>query len=201
MDPAMKWVPAVEPITFDRPGIAGVSGGRSFARRLLALPPGSPVGIIPAAVGGTPISAWMPGGKDPESEKHPYDDALKMAAAARRDGEIVAILWHQGETDAAERNDRYAEDFTRVVENVRRDLALPEIPFICGELGRFLCGEWHYPPVEAAIRQVAESLPRMGCASSEGLTDKGDKLHFDTASQHRFGERFFAEYLRLTSGK
>ena len=41
----------------------------------------------------------------------------------------------------------------------------------------------------------------MGLVSSEGLNDKGDKLHFDTPSQKIFGKRYFEEYRRIIGKK
>ena len=49
-----EWVPAVEPVTADRP-FAGVGPGRTFGRLLLEANPGCMVGLVPTAVGGTPI--------------------------------------------------------------------------------------------------------------------------------------------------
>jgi hypothetical protein len=57
-----------------------------------------------------------------------------------------------------------------------------------------------FPPVTEGIRNAVEKLPYMGLASSKGLKDKGDHLHFDTPDQHIFGERYFAEYLRIING-
>ena len=103
-----------------------------------------------------------------------------------------------GESDAVRKNENYAADLTELVNNLRRDLDLPEIPFICGELGYFLKGtKYDFPPVTEGIRKVTETLPFMGLASAEGLNDKGDQLHFDTPGLRIFGERYFAEYCRL----
>ena len=52
-----EWVPAVEPVTADR-SFAGVGPGRTFGKLLLEANPGCTVGLVPTAVGGTPISAW-----------------------------------------------------------------------------------------------------------------------------------------------
>ena len=198
----LEWVPAVEPVTFDRPKLKGVSCGRTFAKKLLELDPSTPVGIIPAAVGGTPISLWKPGAEEKETGKHPYDDALRMAEVACRSGKIEVILWHQGENDAVIKNTNYAAELEEVIRNFRRDLKLPELPFILGELGKFLKGtRCDFPPVEEDIAKVAQSMPYTGLVSSEGLKDKGDQLHFDTPSLRIFAARYFEEYLRLTGRK
>ena len=202
LNASYQWVPAVEPVTFDKPHLAGVGCGRTFGRKLLELDPSTPVGLIPAAVGGTPIKSWVRGAKDPYSPHYPYDEMLEMVDVARRSGEIVAVLWHQGCGDAARKNANYADDLTAVIQNIRRDLNIENVPFICGELGKFLKDTpTYFPPVEEAIRQVTASLPNMALVSSEGLNDKGDKLHFDTPSQHIFGERYFEAFCRLTGIK
>ena len=57
----LQWEPAVEPVTADR-SFAGVGPGRTFGKLLLEANPGCSVGLVPTAVGGTPISAWKRGG-------------------------------------------------------------------------------------------------------------------------------------------
>ena len=47
------WVPAVEPIHFDRPDRLGTGLGRSFGRVLAEAAPGARIGLIPAAMGGS----------------------------------------------------------------------------------------------------------------------------------------------------
>ena len=42
------------------------------------------------------------------------------------------------------------------------------------------------------------STPFFGLVSAAGLTDKGDHLHFDSASLREFGQRYANEYLRIT---
>lgn len=87
MNRELQWVPAVEPVTEDR-AFAGVGPGRTFGRLLLEANPGCTVGLVPVAVGGTPISAWKRGGCSPwNDQEHPYDDAVRRARAAlERDG-------------------------------------------------------------------------------------------------------------------
>ena len=135
-----EWVPAVEPVTADR-SFAGVGPGRTFGRLLLEANPGCTVGLVPTAVGGTPISAWKRGGSSPwDPRERPYDQAIERAAAALQRGDFAAVLWHQGETDARLKNSRYAEDLQEVIRNFRADLPLAGVPFLCGGLGEYLTG-------------------------------------------------------------
>ena len=86
------WAPAVEPIHFDRPDRLGTGLGRSFAKTLADLAPGKKVGLIPAAMGGSALDEWKPGGKL-------YTDAVRRAKVAMKNGRLRGILWHQGEAD------------------------------------------------------------------------------------------------------
>ena len=115
-------------------------------------------------------------------------------------GTFAAVLWHQGETDAKLRNCRYAEDLKEVIRNFRADLPLAGVPFLCGGLGEYLKGgKYDFPPIDAAIQAVAAELPDLEYVSVAGLTDKGDNLHFSSASARELGRRYFAEYQRLVN--
>ena len=224
----LRWLPAVEPITRDRPFVGafdgsgkkivsadpwdniapaaggkvlGVGPGRTFGRLLLETYPSCRVGLIPAAVGGTPVAAWKPGGIDPwNKENHPYDDAVRMAKEAQKSGKIAAVLWHQGETDADAGNPHYKEDLREVILNFRRDLHLGEdVPFLLGELAGFYTEKILalVPEYNRIMHELASELPSVGVASGSGLEHRGDNLHFNTESAHELGRRYFAEYLRL----
>ncbi len=224
------WQPAVEPITRDRPfvgtfrangekvtspdpwdnipvpseagaRVVGVGPGRTFGRLLAEANPGREIGLIPAAVGGTPILSWKRGEIDKHDPgKHPYDDAVALASAARQYGEIVAVLWHQGETDAVQNNVNYRDDLFEVIAAFRRDLRLADsVPFILGELGDFYKEDImkHAGMINGAMHEAAAKLPGVGVVGTAGLIHHGDFLHFDTPSAHRLGERYFAKYLRM----
>jgi hypothetical protein len=95
-----QWVPAVDPLHFDKPKIAGVGLGRTFGIEIAKIAPGKTIGLIPCAVGGTGIDVWKPGAKDAATNTHPWDDAMVRAKAALQDGTLRGILWHQGESDS-----------------------------------------------------------------------------------------------------
>ena len=62
LDKQGKWVPATDPLHFDKPKIAGVGPGSGFGPVIAEAKPGVTIGLIPAAVGGTPLSRWVKGG-------------------------------------------------------------------------------------------------------------------------------------------
>src|SRR5690349_4987113 len=192
LDRSLHWVPATDPVHYDKP-IAGVGPGRSFALAIVARDPNARVGLIPAAVGGSPISSWEPGALDPATKTHPYDDALLRARVAMRDGRLRAILWHQGESDAHPGlSERYAEKLHALIARFRADLNAPDLPFIIGELGQFPGKPWDADVgrVDSVHRAIAATVPHVAFVLSDGLQDKGDTLHFNAASQRVFGERY-----------
>ena len=87
-----SWATATDPLHFDKPTIAGVGLGSSFGRALAEANPDATIGLIPCAVGGTPLSRWSKGGDL-------YAQALERARLALKDGVLKGILWHQGEGD------------------------------------------------------------------------------------------------------
>lgn len=218
-----QWIPAVDPFNFDRLNLLGLSEsadpfevrgltlcgkqrcgvgpGRTFGRLMLEKFPGKEVGLIPASIGGTAVAAWLPGGKDRWSEAHPYDDSIILAKEALKCGKIVAVLWHQGESDAAENTPDYKEKLKTVIANFRRELNIPDVPFILGGLGTFLNPAWPTADFNRMIEEAAAETPHCGFVSAEGLTDRGDHLHFDTESQHELGRRYWEEYCKVAGIK
>ena len=179
----------------------GVKNYHAGCKALREAFPDRTVGLIPAAVGGTSAAAWKPGGEDDHQPgRHPYDDAIRMARTARQSGEIVAVLWHQGENDAQRRNPHYLADLHEIVTNFRRDLNLgDDVPFIAGELGDF-----YKPEIQAGVHIVDDALRELErefaffrVVPLKGLPHKGDFLHFSAEAQHEYGRRCFAEFCRF----
>ncbi len=190
------WAPATDPLHFDKPQIAGVGLGSSFARAMAEASPDATIGLIPCAVGGTPLSRWMKGGDL-------YAQALERARLALKNGTLKGILWHQGESDSG--NDQlantYGERLAQMVKELRADLGAGEVPFVAGKLGEFLKREdkdgkkSRWPAVNDQIAAISKTIPRSAAVSSAGLQHKGDVVHFDTPSLREFGNRY-AEAMR-----
>ncbi len=189
-----RWAMAEEPLHHDRP-TAGIGLAMSFARSVLEANPDTEIGLVPRAVGSTPLERWMPGADL-------YEGAMTAARDAARDGAIKAILWHQGEHDSKVEADAasYCQRFTAMVTTVRERLGVPALPVIVGELGAYLTARPdfpHYRIVNAELRKIPGTLPHSAFVSAEGLTDKGDDLHYDARSLRIFGERYAATYLAM----
>lgn len=200
LDRSDHWVPAVEPMHFDKP-IAGVGPGRAFGLALAAADPAARIGLVPVAVGGSAIAAWSPGAVHDQTGARPYDDALHRLQAARRRGTFRAILWHQGESDAnAASAPRYEEHLRSVIGRLRAAAGDPDLPVLIGQLGRFPAAPWTawHLQVDAAHRRLAADLRHVAFVSSDGLVDKGDALHFDAVSARTLGRRYADAYRALT---
>jgi hypothetical protein len=193
------WKPAVDPVHFDKP-IAGVGPGRSFGIAVANSDSTIRIGLIPVAVGGSPITSWEPGALDRATQTHPWDDAITRAKAAMKDGVLKAILWHQGESDSnAEAAPLYEHRLRTLIERFRSELGDPNLPFVIGQLGRFDGKAWDAPriAVDSVHRAIAAQMPNVAFVSSEGLKDKGDNTHFTAAGARELGRRYAEAYLRL----
>ena len=196
---AGSWVPARDPMHFDKP-IAGVGLGRSFGMHLAHENPGITIGLIPAAVGGSPIDSWRPGQFYAPTQSYPWDDAMARARLAMKDGTLKGILWHQGESDATpELAPAYAAKLADLVHRLRRDLRSPEVPFIVGQLGRFKDAPWtdSTRTVDRAQQDLKRHVRRVAFVPANGLEHNGDKLHFNAAAYREFGHRYATVYCKL----
>ena len=193
LDKAGAWVPAVEPMHFDKPS-AGVGPGRTFGIALARLT-NHDVGLVPAAVGGSSITSWVPDGYDSATRTHPYYNALRRARLAMQRGHLVAILWHQGESDAHDGlAPAYSQRLHALISRFRTDLGAPDVPVLIGQLGQFRPWTAFDSTVDAAHREAARTIPGVAFVSSDGLVHRGDSLHFDAASARALGRRYGAAY-------
>jgi hypothetical protein len=194
LNPEGQWVVAKDPlhakVGSPQPGIGP---GLSFATEMLKeeTDPKVTIGLIPCAVGGTPLKRWTKGkGGDL------YEQAVNRAKTASKDGVIVGMIWHQGESDSDKQAnaDSYGTRLAGMIADLRKDLDQPELPVVVGQLGEFLALTPekfpHAATVQAAIKKIPDTVPHTGYADSAGLGHKGDKLHFNAEASKELGIRF-----------
>ena len=187
LDAKGKWVPAAEPMHFDKPARVGVGPGLAFGRAVLAANPGMKIGLVPCAVGGTPLSQWEKGGEL-------FVATVARARQAAASGRLRGGIWHQGENDSREGDPAptYEKRLIRMIADLRAELGAPNLPFVVGELGHFLDPEI-FPQakmVNAALHNVVSKVRMTALASAEGLKDKGDRSHFAADAQRELGKRY-----------
>jgi hypothetical protein len=196
----LKWQHAVAPLHFDKPGIVGVGIGGTFGREIAEVFPEATIGLIPCAVGGSPIDSWTKGAYYPPTKSHPWDDAIQRAKHASQFGEIKGILWHQGESDSKEGfAESYEGKLHLLIERLRAELNATNVPFIAGQMGQFEERPWNEDKklVDRAHHNIANRVTRTAFVNSDGLHHKGDEIHFDSASYRLLGHRYAQAWLEL----
>ncbi len=190
-----RWQHMFFPVNPDRAS-AGFSLAESFALAY-AEEHGVEVGLIPCADGGTSLDQWQEGGLL-------YDHAVYMCRLAERTSTIAGVLWHQGESDCSEdRYPFYEAKFTAIMNALRRDLALDDVPFLLGGLGDYLKKRAPKPEgvnywrVNEALQSIAQSNPMTGFVPATGLGANADGLHFKARALREFGLRYYEVFKTL----
>lgn len=115
---------------------------------------------------------------------------------------IVAVLWHQGESDvyANATKEYYREKLQILIDGFRTELCDSDLPFIAGNMVE----EWrNSQPCAANIISATEDVIKnnRNCAfvSSDGLSGNpdGDFIHFSNKANIVFGQRYFKAYESL----
>jgi hypothetical protein len=183
----LQWVPAKDPLHFDKP-IAGVGLGSEFARQILKADPNITIGLIPCAVGGTSLDQWKSGG--------PLNNAaVARTKEAMKQGTLAGILWHQGESDSGNPKNvaSYADRLDVMIGQLRKDLQADKVPVVLGELIReFKTND----SINVELAVATKKIPLCVLVSSESLGKK--QLHFDAADLRTFGQRYAVEYLKMS---
>lgn len=194
-----RWQGMFRPINPDR-SFSGVNLAESFAEAY-SKKYNVDVGLICCADGGTSLSQWQPG-------ELLFDNAVFNARLAMRTSKIVGVLWHQGENDCMnELYLSYQPRFENIMNALRKELGLNDVPFILGGLGDFLAQRadneelknYHY--VNDALRKIANENKLTGYVSAEGLTSNPDNLHFNSDSLYEFGLRYFEVFESFEANK
>lgn len=188
-----QWQMMTEPINYDRP-VSGVSLAASFADAWSKANADEEIGLIPCAEGGSSLKDWHP-------EGILFQHALSEARFALRSSQICGILWHQGESDSYQSlHETYYDKLTLIIETLRNELKLDEVPLIIGGLGDFL-GKTGFGQQATEYRQINEQLHRFAneqpnCyfVTAAELTANPDGIHINAVSQRKFGYRYFEAF-------
>ncbi|MCX6836420.1 MAG: sialate O-acetylesterase [Verrucomicrobia bacterium] len=185
--------------TFQGHDNAGVGPGLAFAEVLAAQDKTVAIGIVPCAVGGSSIKLWQKGAKLYEEAIRRAKLALQTTAPVK--ARLRGVIWLQGEANANPQElPLHAERLRMMIEALRADLALPELPFIACTIG-----EMKPEPQLTNLKAMNEiqlalpkSMPHTACVDARDLkTHIGDSVHFDTAAQNEIGKRFAAKAIQI----
>ncbi|WP_158560299.1 sialate O-acetylesterase [Paenibacillus contaminans] len=148
---------------------------------------GIPVGLIPAALGGSAVDRWTGPGKDL------FDNMADMIAKAG--GSIAGILWYQGESDTFQRGkvDVYAEQFRSFVASARTLIGREALPVLTAQLNRCkgVVGEEHrnWSAIREIQRQLAADIAGLHLIVTIDYP-LSDEIHNSSASNVAVGERY-----------
>jgi hypothetical protein len=193
-----RWQPMSDPINVDRaiegiPYPSGVSLAGSFADELSRYT-GKDVGLIPCADGGTKVESWLPG-------KLLFDHAVMQCRLAMRTSTLAGIIWHQGESNANTDPAIYKKRVLSVFEGLRRELGMPDLPIVAGEISENCAPRWEISKtadrINGVYRELERELPFFALASSKDLSLKDDGIHFSSTSLREFGVRYFKKFITI----
>jgi hypothetical protein len=186
------WTTAIAPLCRSGTGLCPCD---YFGRTLVdSLPEKIKIGVVNVAVAGCAIdmfdkanyqsyisgqASWM---KDIANlyGGNPYARLVEMAKAAQKDGVIKGILMHQGETDAG--TSGWANKVKGVYDNLIKDLGLDasKTPLIAGDLVN----------PNSNVQNLPKTLQNSYVASSQGLGNRGDGMHFSAQGYRDIGKRY-----------
>jgi hypothetical protein len=192
---------AVDPLLHEIPA-GGVGFGMTFAKHL-ADETGRSVLLIPGARGDTsftPKNGWTWDPADTRTRRNLYRNGVAAidAALARYPGStVVAILWHQGETDVPlMAGPVYQTKLDSLIDDLRARYGA-ELPFLLGQMvaeEMELSGK-NYGPIDAVHADTPNRRPRTafvrGAASS---INGGLDRHYNAAGQRAMGLGMWQAY-------
>lgn len=173
---------------------SGLGPGDYFGKTMAdGMPSSVTIGLVPAAVSGTPIELYQksaPIGRNeadiPTQFSGGYAWLLDMAKKAQDMGVIKGIIFHQGESNT--NNQEWKFKVQEIVNDLRADLAIGDVPFIAGELlyaDYNACCHWH----NIEINKLPGLINNSFVVSAAGLPGM-DAAHFTTESYRELGKRY-----------
>jgi sialate O-acetylesterase len=166
----------------------GAGLGLPFANEMVRLT-GVPVGLLPCAHGGTSMDQWDPAKRDMQGASL-YGAMLRRVRAAG--GKVAGLLWYQGESDASDAAaPLYETKFRNFIAAVRKDLALPSLPFYYAQIGLHINPSGHdgWDRVQEAERKLELELEHVGMVATVDA-ELDDRIHAGVESLKTIGHRF-----------
>ena len=206
-----QWYDAIPPLVNP---VGGLGPTDYFGRTMVAaLPANVRIGVIPVAMGGSPIEMFD---KDKYKQKlqsnpnewwaqiaknnyggNPYGRIIDMAKKAQEVGVIKGILLHQGCSNNGDPN--WPGMVKKIYNDMLNDLGLAAdtVPLFVGETLRQENGGACYGH-NVQVDRMPSVVPTSHVVSSEGLPGNGqDPWHFNATGYRILGKRYAFEALKL----
>ena len=141
-------------------------------------------------------------------------EMTRTALSLNPENRLVALLWHQGETDAGchATYEQHYNHLMTLVRSVREAFDTPALPFIAGDFVHHwrdanaeICA-----PVLEAIRAVCRDCGHGGFVETDGLKSNAleqidhplgwgeDTIHFSRRAIYDLGRRYFERFTDVT---
>jgi len=205
-----EWCDAVPPLVNP---VGGLGPTDYFGRTMVAaLPANVRVGVVPVAMGGSPIEMFD---KDKYKSKlaanpnewwaqiarnnyggNPYGRLIEMGKKAQEAGVIKGILLHQGCSNNGDPN--WPNMVKKIYHDMLSDLGLSAdtVPLFVGETLRQENGGSCYAH-NTQVNRMPSVVPTAHVVSSEGLPGNGqDPWHFSAMGYRMLGKRYAIEALK-----
>lgn len=205
LDSKGNWVPATHPFiqytnvpnaaderTINAKGKIGLNVGLAFARRMLEAHPDTAIGLVVNSKGGSAIESWKKNAKGSN-----YDKTLDRVRPIQESGVFKGILWHQGEANV-KLGEKYLDSLSDVIEQFRKDLSNPKLPFIAGQIAPLANGKDTIQAFNQALLKLPMRVPHTRVVQADDLS--GKDIHFDSAETRKLGVRY-AEAMIGLQGK
>ena len=200
-----KWKIAKEPIdnptgqidkVSDDSGYVNQDVGHSFALKAakdLVSSGVSEIKLIPCAKGGSSIAQWRRG-NDPVDRNTLFGSCNHRSKVAAEDG-VTAIWWHQGESDGGNSMNKYINDQTQLVRELRTEMGM-DLPIIYAQLARYGSGlfsaQHHIAEGQRRLETNSgydSALKRFHMVVTFDLPMSADVLHLTSQAQKEIGRR------------
>ena len=161
--------------------------------------------VLRTAVGGTGFSDKRWGIGDDLFTR--MMDMTKTALALNTKNKLVALLWHQGETDAGNNvsRDVHYKNLTTLVNTVRSTFNCDNLPFIAGDF----VNEWKIAnlsicePVVTAIKDTCADIGNAKFVETSELLSNNqqvgneDTIHFSKDALDKLGRKYFEAFCEI----
>lgn len=173
----------------------------AFAAEIAKLWPNQLIGIVKFASGGTNMTQWGAPkfSKEKDAGNTLYYSWMAMYDAAHKtvpNAPVVGAFWMQGESDASKKElaDEYKNNLKKLIEAIRRDVGIKNLPFINGKIQsknfEFVSTVWK------AQEEIAKEIPLTSLVNTDAMDN--DQLHFSSKGLLDLGKAFAEEFLKVS---
>jgi hypothetical protein len=208
-----QWVPAQEPRNSRTKGLSGngsAGPGMPFLKGMAAAYPDYFFGVLTNASLSATCRGTNTGNNtsnlDPEDNRYwdstyLYVQIMTAAKAVQKDVTLGGILCMLGTVEATRTSEAvckaFSDDVSQLAKDMRRDLAMPNLPFIMGEYEAGATGEFSPSlPLPGIIAQqtklIPSKLPYSATVDSKGVTMLDNHHYTGDKGQQEWAKRAIA---------